>query len=176
MNVTTLQQRAKTLFGLYFLTVFLTVFGIAARAQPGHCLPNKLESNPRQVLTCFLSATAQTTPITWSLLNKERQGTIDIYRYQLTSQVWPDRSLSLQGKPWLHTLTVYVPDQVQSKQSLLILNGGTRYPAAGLQVSKADRFDPLTIAQKTLSTVISLEDLPNQYLRFEDNIERREDG
>lgn len=157
----------------HFIFVILTVFSVPAGAL--ECSVDQLGSMPHQVLPCFLAA-PNATPVSWSFVGAEHQGSITVLRYILTSQFWPDASLSQAGQDWQHNLVLYIPDTVRSSLAFLLLNGGTRYRLPDQRYSAPDRFDPLFIAQQSQTVVISVEDLPNQYLTFDDHIARREDG
>ncbi|MCX4030155.1 hypothetical protein H0A36_17430 [Endozoicomonas sp. SM1973] len=139
------------------------------------CSDKQLAQEPQNVLSCFINKESS-TQAEWTLVSSEQNGSITIYTYDLTSQNWPEQQLSNAGKDWHHKLTIYVPREVTSQQSLLFINGGTRHAEEQKYLPAPEQVDFLSIASETKTVVADLQDIPNQYLRLDDDVARREDG
>lgn len=134
------------------------------------CAPEALIDDPHHVLACYIAKSDAITSPNWEFKSAQHDATnkLTIETYSLTSQIW-------QGKKWQHTLVIYRPDILFSNQALLVVNGGTHYPQANNNPLPA-QFNFAYIAKETQTVVIDLQDVPNQYLTFEDAIPRKEDG
>ncbi|MGI0119282.1 PhoPQ-activated protein PqaA family protein [Zooshikella sp. RANM57] len=167
---------SKALFG-GFLSFFLSscAFASPASLAISSCTHEKLVSTPQSVLPCFIKNNSS-TPASWKLKDSNNIGSLHIYTYELISQFWPDPSISNAGRNWQHKLTIYVPNEVLSQQSLLFINGGTSYTEGQQYLPKPHKVDFESIATETKTVVADLQDVPNQYLRLDDGVARREDG
>src|SRR6266542_1820072 len=138
---------------------------------------NRCAKQPKDVLACYI-ASSEKTPPPILLGAKTLQG-VKVYRYRFVSQTWPLPAMSRTAERWQHTLTLYIPPQVRSKETLLIAEGGTRN-SSGLFSKNTPRFsmelDYPALAQSISAIVVRLEDVPNQYLTFDDGVPRREDS
>jgi PhoPQ-activated pathogenicity-related protein len=103
-----------------------------------------------------------------------RKVTIDTYVF--ASQIWPKPMMTDHAAAWLHGLVIYKPDNVTTYQALLFVNGGTPNPDESGENPKPQHIDFARIAAATHSIVVDLQDIPNQYLTFDDNIPRKEDS
>ncbi|KXO09144.1 PhoP/Q-regulated protein PqaA [Moritella sp. JT01] len=141
------------------------------------CLKSELKTHPQNVLSCFVNSDSS-TPASWKLEKSEyrKEAALTVYTYTLTSQFWPDKTISNSGRDWKHTLVLYVPDHVTSTQSFLYINGGTRFEEKGKSNPKPAKVDFEGLVKATQSVVADLQDIPDQYLSFDDGIARREDG
>ncbi|MDE1462892.1 PhoPQ-activated protein PqaA family protein [Spartinivicinus poritis] len=164
---------AKCKYTLTALAICCTSV-VYAKDQASNCSKHYLAQYPEQVLSCFIAK--KSIQPNWKLIDTNVHDSITIYTYELTSQFWPDKSISDAGKHWKHKLTLYIPNQLQSKQALLFINGGTRFPEQQPHQPKLVPLDFIGIAKETDTLVADLQDIPNQYLRFDDGIARREDG
>lgn len=115
----------------------------------------------------------------WILNTKARDAErcVSIESYTFSSQIWPKTPEGCeQGTIWQHTLVLYRPDVLSAAQALLFVNGGTRN--LNLQQDNPDphHLDFARLAAETKSLVIDLQDVPNQYLTFEDAVSRKGDS
>ncbi|MBA3661532.1 MAG: PhoPQ-regulated protein [Gammaproteobacteria bacterium] len=101
---------------------------------------------------------------------------VSIITYQFTSLTWPQKQNQVSHATWQHKLTLYWPDEIKSSQSLFFVNGGTRYPENEPHKFFATPQGFVLVAAQTHTLVVELQDIPNQYLRFQDNVPRREDA
>jgi PhoPQ-activated pathogenicity-related protein len=153
--------------------------GGSSPLSPSQCTPEVLGDNPQNVLECFLKTPSQ-TPASWHLESVKQKDQVKEYTYNLISQFWPGPNLSKTGQNWHHRLTIYVPDNVQNHQALLYLNSGVNRTAEG---KSQPSFSPedvnnglIEIAEHHGSVVANLQDIPNQYLTFDDGVARSEDS
>ena len=134
------------------------------------------ENAYHQVLSAYI-ALPEKIDQPWIQIDKRQQPDqmLTMTTYILSSQYWPKKEMSEHATLWQHRLTIYKPDRVKSDQALLFVNGGTRYPA--LQENPLPQtINFARIAAETHSIVVDLQDVPNQYLSFEDKVARKEDG
>ncbi|MCY4044833.1 MAG: PhoPQ-activated protein PqaA family protein, partial [Cellvibrionales bacterium] len=96
------------------------------------------------------------------------------YDFVLYSVNWPDRN-----NQWQHRLSVFIPDKNLHKEALLFINGGINQP---IRENEKDPYESPLIpyfnayyARKLHATIITFYDVPNQYIRLKDNIDRKED-
>ncbi len=99
--------------------------------------------------------------------------------YVLTSQDWSPNGL-VQPAMWQHEVTIYVPIDALSGRALLVANNGINNAAANAGAKPASDFSEamaLSIARKTRTIVVSVSNIPNQYLTYlDDGAARREDS
>lgn len=112
------------------------------------------------------------------LNNKQYDDTrnVTIETYTLHSQYWPKTNMSAHGTLWQHELVIYQPDTITTNQALLFVNGGTRNTHPLDANPARHQIDLTRIAAETHSIVIDLQDIPNQYLSFDDHVLRKEDS
>jgi PhoPQ-activated pathogenicity-related protein len=157
---------------LFFVSVSLLACGNMPPLAP--CAIEASAHQPEHALKCYL---ARPEPQKLSFLNAEKSSEVKIYRYSLTSQVWPTPEDSAASSLWTHQLTLYVPPQIREHQVFLVVGGGTRRSLNGGAPSPSNlTLDYPALAKSTAAIVVLLEDIPNQYLSFEDHIARREDS
>jgi PhoPQ-activated pathogenicity-related protein len=117
-------------------------------------------------------------PVTYSFTGKENLPQVEVKRYQMTSQSWsPDKMVS-PGQ-WQHDVDIYIPESPESHRAVVVVNNGTNYDSTHLKISKPSDFSEETlaaIARETKTIVISVSNIPNQYLTYlNDNKPLKED-
>ena len=131
----------------------------------------------RKVLGCYAQAEAKQT------LKYTPEGVTDFpgvekRRFELTSQAWTGHGFTSPAY-WTHTVDIYIPQGALQRQALLIANNGTNTPTASKPVQEPTDFTEdmaLAVARQTKTIVISVSNIPNQYLTYsDDGIPRRED-
>ncbi len=131
----------------------------------------------RKVLGCYAQAEAKQT------LKYTPEGVTDFpgvekRRFELTSQAWTGHGFTSPAY-WTHTVDIYIPQGALQRQALLIANNGTNTPTANKPVQEPTDFTEdmaLALARQTQTIVISVSNIPNQYLTYsDDGIPRRED-
>jgi len=113
----------------------------------------------------------------WVLQDKNRDAerSVSIETYTLSSQAWPKDAAAGEERIWRHTLVLYRPDVLVSSQALLFVNGGTRNTRAQQDNPQPHDLNFARLAAGTQALVIDLQDVPNQYLTFEDALSRKGD-
>ncbi len=115
----------------------------------------------------------------WILNHKARaeKDPVSIETYTLSSQNWP--KIGRKGREqglWQHKLVLYRPDVISAAHALLYVNGGTRNQEPRQENPPPQELDFGRLAAATNSLVIDLQDVPNQYLSFEDEVSRKGDN
>ncbi len=130
-------------------------------------------TNPHHVLHCYVQS--HTLAPTLTLIKSQLHDDIEIKTFLFTSQRW-DYSKSNNGI-WQHELVMYTPKSLQhNSPALLFVNGGTRNPQENADNPAASQLDFSLIAKQTGALVVVLNDIPNQYLQFDDGQFRNEDN
>lgn len=100
-------------------------------------------------------------------------------RFELTSQDWSPNAM-LEPTAWKHAVDIYIPTNAFSGRALIVANNGTNSASAQGGTRPPTDFTEETImaiARKTSTIIISVSDVPNQYLTYlDDGIARREDS
>ncbi len=131
---------------------------------------NQNISDLSHVIPCYTQALAK-QPLSYTL--KETQllsNDITLKKYELNSQNWSPNEL-VNPKKWKHQVEVYIPQNPKNSYALVVINNGTNQDSD--QNNKpADDYDLSTlqtIATQTDSIVISISDIPNQPLVYEND-------
>lgn len=136
-------------------------------------------SNPdfTHVLACYRQALA-TEPLSYTLLSEEKLPGLTRHRYQLTSQHWSPENL-VSPATWQHQVDIFIPDNSTSTQALVVVNNGTNYSAGDLPAAEATDFSTsklAEIARATETVVLVINNVPNQYLEYQqEGTPRKED-
>ncbi|ECK3029387.1 PhoPQ-regulated protein, partial [Salmonella enterica] len=111
------------------------------------------------------------TPLKYTLISTVPLAQVVIRHYELLSQHWsPDDMVN--PAQWRHNVDIYIPEKAKERHALVVINNGINYEK-GVQIpSKSVDFTQETlanIAHDTNTIVISVSDIPNQYLTFQDD-------
>ncbi|MCW7762778.1 PhoPQ-activated pathogenicity-related family protein [Photorhabdus luminescens] len=131
---------------------------------------NKTDINFTDVLPCYQKELA-TQPLKYSFLSKEKLPQIELRHYQLTSQLWSPGNVILPAE-WQHNVDIFIPDHPLSQRALVIVNNGTNYNSGSKAPVLPTDFSATTlaaIARATNTIVISISNIPNQYLVYRDD-------
>jgi len=130
-----------------------------------------------EVLACYKKA-EDANPLVYSVKGNTPFPGVEKRSFDLSSQQWSPQGL-VSPTQWKHTVDIYIPDNALRGQSLLVANNGT--PNAG--PDNADEPTDFTeamaleVARRTRTIVISVSNVPNQYLTYaDDGIARTEDA
>ena len=171
-----IKNKTKTVKSFIYGCAFgLLSTSVYSKTNITNCSNNLFAVKPQQVLPCFIKSKSS-VPASWKLVSSNYKQGVKIFTYSLTSQFWPEKNLSDVGRPWIHKLTIFVPNQVESTQALLLINGGTQFDEGESHLPGPVEVDFIGIAKETKTIVADLQDVPNQYLRFDDGVARLEDG
>lgn len=166
-----MQKLLQHLIGMILMTI--TTLAVATPITSG----TMHAKQDNQTLAAYL-AEPEHIKQPWVLVNKDYDALrhVSIETYTLTSQTWPKPGMDSHTMLWQHTFILYRPDVITTDQALLFVSGGTRYSKPQRKVMPPNQLDFARIAAETHSAVFSLQDVPNQYLTFDDGIPRKEDG
>ncbi len=150
------------------LIVFTTSFALAKDNQTA-C---QSES------TCDLSHTLSNyrkelskNHVEYKSTGKEKLPQVEVKRYVMTSQSWsPDNIVS--PKKWQHDVDMYIPKAPKEQQALVVVNDGVNYGSGSVVPNKPTDFSAevlAEIARKTQTIVISVSNIPNQYLTYQND-------
>lgn len=158
-----MQQRVTLFTLLLFFSITLNAFD-PHTINPKH-LPHDYLSQ------YYLDDTGQ--PEIHYLDSKKYPG-VTQYDFLLYSVNWPDRH-----SQWQHRLSIFMPDKSLHKEALLFINGGINQP---IREDERDPYESPIVpyfnayyARKLHAPIITFFDVPNQYIRLNDNIDRKED-
>jgi PhoPQ-activated pathogenicity-related protein len=132
----------------------------------------------RDVLTCYRNA-GIAHPVEYSPAEITEMPGVQKRHIVMTSQNWAPSGL-VQPTSWTHDVDIYIPVDALSGRALLIANNGINIATANDAVKPVSDFTEATaisIAQQTKTIVVSVSNIPNQYLTYlDDGIARREDS
>ena len=119
-----------------------------------------------------------TSHFQWHCLSFSRSGSlpdVTVAELELTSQLWREGEAFRVNQPvWKHRLTVYLPDVQETTTCLMMLMGGVRHDQT-LETTPSGSIDAARLCSLTRAPVVTLKDIPNQPLEFDDQQPRSED-
>ncbi|MFM0069013.1 PhoPQ-activated pathogenicity-related family protein [Paraburkholderia aspalathi] len=143
------------------------------------CSPSEIAFDPcdarssadfGNAIACYRQITESQLPQYAMTGSTQLQG-VEQRTYRLMSQSWSPGRL-VQPQEWLHDVTLYIPDNVLRGRALLVVNNGTRYGKDGALTVAASDFTAealVSIAKNTKTVVVSVSDVPNQFLVYADD-------
>jgi len=135
------------------------------------------QQNFSEVLACYRKSQAD-LPLTYVHTSTIRADGIEKCSYELMSQSWPP-DYSAAPEKWSHAVDIYIPDHALSNRALLTINNGTNHGSENNPAKGPTDFPEntlRTIAKKTRVIAISVSNVPNQYLKYQDDdAPKRED-
>lgn len=156
---------------------FLTVGSMLAQASLAVPTPNKSITDFSEVLTDYKNAQAL-LPLDYRATGVESLPDVEKRTFELRSQTWGPLALVEPGE-WNHEVAMYIPDNALPGEALMVANNGINHPKPGNEAQPATDFTEamaLSIAKRTRTIVITLNNVPNQYLTYnDDGVARRED-
>lgn len=161
---------AKT---IRFKVVLLLSFSLPAAAFPTNISAKNFDlSNTIPQYTRSLNA----QPLDYQLVSKQQFDHLSIQRYQLHSQTWSPQSVVTPAQ-WQHEVSIYIPEHAKSKNALVVINNGTNNDGQGNSIAATnfgeDRLQ--RIARTTQTIVISINNIPNQKLNYQNGQSLAED-
>ncbi|MEG3130421.1 PhoPQ-activated protein PqaA family protein [Pantoea cypripedii] len=117
-------------------------------------------------------------PIDYIITEKESLPQLELKRYRMTSQSWsPDLRVSPDN--WQHEVDIFIPEKAKSERAILVINNGVNYGVSVQDAGAPTDFSEeilANIARKSHTIVISVSNVPNQFLTFQnDNTPLKED-
>lgn len=111
------------------------------------------------------------TPLKYTLINTAPLAQVVVRHYELLSQHWSPDDMVTPAQ-WRHNVDIYIPETAKEHHALVVVNNGINYDK-GVQITgKPGDFPQETLAsisRDTNTIVISVSDIPNQYLTFQDD-------
>lgn len=171
-----MRSRLCVIFSSTCFSLALASFSTLAETSVNTCLGNPY--NFSEVLNCYKQEQAS-HPLLYTAKGTEVFPGVEKRSFELSSQRWsPDELVSPQQ--WKHDVDIYIPHNAVHGQAVLIANNGTNIPAGNKAASEPTDFTQamaLEVARKTGTIVISLSNIPNQYLTYaDDGLPRTEDS
>lgn len=167
---------------LMYLTSAGAVAGAGAGAAQSSAASQKcFENNGErfsEVLACYRAAEAL-QPLVYTAKEITQLPGVQKRRFELTSQNWTQNGM-VQPAQWTHDVDIYIPTGALTGRALLVANNGINIPSATDGIKPSSDFSEamaIAIAQQTKTIIISVSNVPNQYLTYlDDGIARREDS
>ncbi|WP_363796753.1 PhoPQ-activated protein PqaA family protein [Lysobacter firmicutimachus] len=117
-------------------------------------------------------------PLRYESLGSTALDGVEKRSYRLISQSWPENGGAVPSE-WTHRVDLYLPAVARPKTALLVINNGINTAGGSDPVRPPGDFDEalaLEVARTTQTIVVSVSDLPNQYLTLPgDSVARKED-
>ena len=168
---------------------FMVVLGLICLAACGEELASSsddaaqkcFESNGQrfnQVLACYRAAEAS-QPLSYTKKDVIQLAGVQKQSFGLTSQNWSQNGM-VQPSDWKHDIDIYIPPDALSGRALIVVNNGLNVSSNNSGIKPASDFTEamsIAIARQTKTIVVSISNVPNQYLTYlDDGMARREDG
>ena len=167
----------KNLVSLLMLLLLASGYSHASAADAATACFQNSGQDFKRILDCYTQAQAE-QPLQYSLQSTTPLAGVERRRFELNSQRWDGHGF-VSPTGWSHTVDIYIPQDALHRQALLIANNGTNIPKADKPARRASDITEemaLAIARQTKTIVISVSNLPNQYLTYsDDGLPRRED-
>ncbi len=154
---------------IIILTIWLLYFCSYAEAEEKKCY-----SNLNEVLECFIKA--EDNSYNYSQQNNHKENGLEVQKYLLNSQKWPQEDKDIKSTIWQHRLTLYIPENLKYKTAMLYIGGGYNRTKDGKIIfsNSPEMPDFINIARTNQAIVISLEDVPNQYLYINSSLKKED--
>lgn len=120
--------------------------------------------HPQQVVHCHISNVRQ-APLGYALLEQASGPGYRFLRLQMVSQSWaPDPVVA--PRRWEHDVELHIPLDVVPGTALLVVNNGVRH--GPVQSPDFTREVLRELALEARTAVVMINDVPNQYVTFDD--------
>ncbi|QWP75719.1 hypothetical protein J5226_19225 [Lysobacter sp. K5869] len=116
-------------------------------------------------------------PLRYEAIERVRLDGAEKRSYRLYSQSWPETG-GAEPAQWTHRVDLYVPDAARPKSALLAINNGTNRANGSDPQRPPGDFDEalaLETAVATQTIVVSVSDVPNQYVTLPGEAPKKED-
>jgi len=150
------------------ISLALASLNVQADTPANACLGSPY--NFSEVLNCYKKDEAS-KPLLYVAKGTQSFPGVEKRSFELSSQRWsPDGLVS--PEQWKHDVEIYIPHNAVRGQAVLVANNGTNIPAGKNAATEPTDFTQamaLEVARKTGTIVISLSNIPNQYLTYADD-------
>lgn len=153
----------------YVLYILLCWLSACSFVQPSDDLCTASDIPLSYTVLCYKKQ-VESQPLDSTLVETKKSDGITKKTYDLVSQSFSPLQL-VDPAIWRHQVTFYIPDNALSARAVLIVNNGIPYPKPGDEARGATDFLPdelERLAQSTQTVIISLDNVPNQYLTYRD--------
>lgn len=151
-----------------FMMMILMFSGAPATADENNYCQDSQRCDYFPVLVEY-SKQLQHSPPEYIKTGSETLPQLAITRYRMTSQSWsPDKLVNPAA--WQHDVDIFIPEKPKSQRALLVVNNGINYGDASQQLSRPTDFSEsvlANIARATQTIVVSVSNVPNQYLSYQ---------
>lgn len=164
--------------GSVCISALLALSISGCRVVPGasDCFTARYD-NYGEVLNCYQKAEAA-KPLQYTAKAITAFPGVAKREFELHSLDWSPQSLTAPAD-WRHDVTLYIPDDALPGSALIVANNGISQPLPGNPAHGPTDFTEdiaLAIARQTRTIVISVSNIPSQYLTYsDDDGPRRED-
>lgn len=128
------------------------------------------------ILSCYKQKLLS-LPLKYNLINKQKLPKVELRHYELISQNWPEKKSALSN--WQHKVDIYIPENPLTQRAVVVINNGINRNIEGKppgMPSDMGQQSLASIARMTRTIVVSVSNIPNQYLSLAgDNTLRKED-
>ncbi|MGG2142783.1 PhoPQ-activated pathogenicity-related family protein [Symbiopectobacterium sp. RP] len=160
---------------IFFL--FFMGFLSQANALEMGCHDDK-DTDLTRVISCYREDLAA-MPMDYHYEGDDIQADVRVKKYRMISQSWSPGGL-VQPAQWQHNVDIYLPAHpIKSQHALMVVNNDINYPNGIIKANVHNEFSPdmlASIARTTKAVVISVSNIPNQYLTYgADNKPLKED-
>lgn len=150
---------------------FIQVLFIALCQNSAHSeMPHEMIKNDKlSMVIPNYRADLLAKPVHYALVNKEMLDDVVLNQYEMTSQFWsPDQLVS--PTEWKHDLDIYIPPNAKKHRALIVINNGINNDDASNRKPSNFQINTLkNIAQQTHTIVISISNIPNQSLIYQND-------
>lgn len=112
-----------------------------------------------------------TETVNYVFTGKKTLSQVKVNRYKMISQSWsPDKMVT--PEKWQHDVDIYIPETPKTQRALVVVNNGINYDNGSQKSSRPTDFSEevlANIARATHTIVISVSNIPNQYLIYQDD-------
>ena len=164
-------MRSRLCLTLSSTLLFTLLTSVNAQADTSAAACSDLpEHDYSEILNCYKKEQAS-KPLLYVAKGVQTFPGVEKRSFELTSQHWSPEGLT-SPEQWKHDVDIYIPDNALHSQALLVANNGTNIPSDKKSTTEPTDFTQamaLEVARKTGTIVISLSNIPNQYLTYTDD-------
>lgn len=147
------------------LAAFVTACSWADSEEVAPPCADSAKAGFSHVLPCYLEV-VESEPLQYAMSDVTNEKGVERRTFRMVSQSWSPERL-IQPSEWLHEVTLYIPEHPLRQRALVLVNNGTRHSPKGVAAPTDFPTEALShIARATRTVVVSVADIPNQYLVY----------
>ena len=153
-----------------FLAFIQVVFITSCKNDVNSNIPHEtIKNNKLSTVIPNYREDLLTKPVHYALVNKEVLEDVELNQYVMTSQYWSPDQLVSPAK-WKHDLDIYIPRNTKKHRALIVINDGTNNDDTYNRKPTNFKINTLkNIARETDTVVISISNIPNQSLIYQND-------